>query len=79
MHGFAPDSARFGEPGMTAGESTPLTATASPAASEGPGASPSPSAESTAETPADTQTAGEAIPEDAYPNRLTDVSKMKRM
>ena len=67
MHGFAPDSARFGETGMTAGESTPLTATASPAASEEPGASPSPSAESTAETHADTQTAGEAIPEDAYP------------
>ena len=67
MHGFAPDSARFGETGMTAGESTPLAATASPAASEEPGASPSPSAESTAETPADTQTAGEAVPEDAYP------------
>lgn len=25
MHGFAPDSARFGETGMTAGESTPLS------------------------------------------------------
>lgn len=68
MHGFAPDSARFGETGMTAGESTPLAATASPAASEEPGVSSSPSAESTAEPPADTQTAGEAIPEDAYPS-----------
>lgn len=78
MHGFAPDSARFGETG--AGSQSQ----ASPAASEQPGATAAPtpavsgtedsSADSSAEESAaatpqeETDTAGEILPEEAYPS-----------
>lgn len=78
MHGFAPDSARFGETG--AGSQSQ----ASPAASEQPGATAAPtpavsgtedsSADSFAEEsaaatpPEETDTAGEILPEEAYPS-----------
>lgn len=78
MHGFAPDSARFGETG--AGSQSQ----ASPAASEQPGATAAPTPavsgtedsgadssaeESAAATPQEeTDTAGEILPEEAYPS-----------
>ena len=78
MHGFAPDSARFGETG--AGSQSQ----ASPAASEQPGAAAAPTPavsgtegsgadssaeESAAATPQEeTDTAGEILPEEAYPS-----------
>ena len=78
MHGFAPDSARFGETG--AGSQSQ----ASPAASEQPGATAAPTpavsgtedssadssaAESAAAAPQEeTDTAGEILPEEAYPS-----------
>lgn len=78
MHGFAPDSARFGETG--AGSQSQ----ASPAASEQPGATAAPTpavsgtedsgADSSAEESAaaepreETDTAGEILPEEAYPS-----------
>ena len=78
MHGFAPDSARFGETG--AGSQSQ----ASPAASEQPGATTAPTPavsgtedsgadssaeESAAATPQEeTDTAGEILPEEAYPS-----------
>lgn len=78
MHGFAPDSAHFGETG--AGSQSQ----ASPAASEQPGATAAPTPavsgtedsgadssaeESAAATPQEeTDTAGEILPEEAYPS-----------
>lgn len=78
MHGFAPDSARFGETG--AGSQSQ----ASPAASKQPGATAAPTPavsgtedsgadssaeESAAATPQEeTDTAGEILPEEAYPS-----------
>ena len=78
MHGFAPDSARFGETGAAS------QSQASPAASEQPGATAAPTpavsgtedsgADSSAEESAaaepreETDTAGEILPEEAYPS-----------
>ena len=78
MHGFAPDSARFGETGAAS------QSQASPAASEQPGATAAPTpavsgtedssadssaAESAAAAPQEeTDTAGEILPEEAYPS-----------
>ena len=78
MHGFAPDSARFGETGAG------FQSQASPAASEQPGATAAPTPavsgtedsgadssaeESAAATPQEeTDTAGEILPEEAYPS-----------
>lgn len=78
MHGFAPDSARFGETGAAS------QSQASPAASEQPGAAAAPTPavsgtegsgadssaeESAAATPQEeTDTAGEILPEEAYPS-----------
>lgn len=81
MHGFAPDSARFGETGVGASESSQAETSSSPASTAQPEASQSQVVESTTESavteeePAsavsesagETETAGEALPEEAYP------------
>ncbi len=81
MHGFAPDSARFGETGVGASESSQAETSSSPAGTAQPEASQSQVVESTTESavteeePAsavsesagETETAGEALPEEAYP------------
>lgn len=50
MHGFAPDSARFGETGAGGAESSPAETSASPQASVSPEGSPAVSAESGGES-----------------------------
>lgn len=50
MHGFAPDSARFGETGAGGAESSQVEATASPAVSASPESSPAASDESGGES-----------------------------
>ena len=50
MHGFAPDSARFGETGAGGAESSPAETSASPQASVSPESSPAVSAESGGES-----------------------------
>ena len=50
MHGFAPDSARFGETGAGGAESSPAEPSASPQASVSPESSPAVSAESGGES-----------------------------
>lgn len=78
MHGFAPDSARFGETGAGGAESSRVGATASPESS--PAASDESGGESTvtgqAEASAESaasgtedevETVGEPLPEEAYP------------
>lgn len=81
MHGFAPDSARFGETGISASGSSQAENSSSPASAAQPEASQSQAGESSAESavteeePAsavsesagETETAGEALPEEAYP------------
>lgn len=78
MHGFAPDSARFGETGAgsqsqaspAASEQPGATAAPTPAVSETEGSGADSSAEeSAAATPQEeTDTAGEILPEEAYPS-----------
>lgn len=87
MHGFAPDSAHFGETGVGTSESSQPTASASPspAVSMAPESGSQAPAEDTAaesavtedsavteesavsQTTEETETAGNVIPEDAYP------------
>lgn len=78
MHGFAPDSARFGETGMGSSESPQLEASANPSVSPAPEGSQVPvedagnesaaAEESVSSQAADeTETAGEVVPEEAYP------------
>lgn len=74
MHGFAPDSARFGETGMEPGESAQPAVSAEPSVSPAPEGSPNAAAESgvseessVSQTEEETETAGEVIPEEAYP------------
>lgn len=69
MHGFAPDSARYGETGSAAQESQPEVSQAESAPGEGGGSSAAEQA-SQAESPASQaveSTAGEPLPEEAYP------------
>lgn len=78
MHGFAPDSARFGETGAGGAESSQVEATASPESS--PAASDESGGESTVTgqaeasaesaasgTAGEVETGGEPLPEEAYP------------
>lgn len=78
MHGFAPDSARFGETGAAGAESSQVEATASPESS--PAASDESGGESTVTgqaeasaesaasgTAGEVETGGEPLPEEAYP------------
>ena len=74
MHGFAPDSARFGETGMEPAESAQPAVSAEPSVSPAPEGSPNAAAESgvseessVSQTEEETETAGEVIPEEAYP------------
>ena len=74
MHGFAADSARFGETGMEPGESAQPAVSAEPSVSPAPEGSPNAAAESgvseessVSQTEEETETAGEVIPEEAYP------------
>ena len=74
MHGFAPDSSRFGETGMEPGESAQPAVSAEPSVSPAPEGSPNAAAESgvseespVSQTEEETETAGEVIPEEAYP------------
>ena len=69
MHGFAPDSARYGETGSAAQESQPEVSQAESAPGEG-GESSAAEQASQAESPASQaveSTAGEPLPEEAYP------------
>lgn len=80
MHGFAPDSARFGETGIGSSESFKPMASANPAVTAAPesaaSAAPETGTESVAteeeaaaseESSGETETAGEPLPEEAYP------------
>lgn len=80
MHGFAPDSARFGETGIGSSESSKPVASANPAVTAAPesaaSAAPETGTESVAteeeaaaseESSGETETAGEPLPEEAYP------------
>ena len=74
MHGFAPDSARVGETGMEPAESAQPAVSAEPSVSPAPEGSPNAAAESgvseessVSQTEEETETAGEVIPEEAYP------------
>lgn len=81
MHGFAPDSARFGETGIGSSESSKAESSAAPAATAAPESSQPLSEESGAQSAVtenegtsevsqvggETETGGEPIPEDAYP------------
>ena len=69
MHGFAPDSARYGETGSAAQESQPEVSQAESAPGEG-GESSAAEQVSQVESPASQaveSTAGEPLPEEAYP------------
>ena len=69
MHGFAPDSAHYGETGSAAQESQPEVSQAESAPGEGGGSSAAEQASQveSAASQAVESTAGEPLPEEAYP------------
>lgn len=72
MHGFAPDSARFGENGLGTSQSSQPSSTESPEMTPAPATSPAPETASGTESQAsvsgtEAETAGEVLPEEAYP------------
>lgn len=81
MHGFAPDSARFGETGVGSSQSSGAESTVAPTATVSPEATAVPSegtvqegdgtqsnsAAAGSSSSVETETAGEPVPEEAYP------------